>query len=78
LVELESIGGDQRGNFEIHSVGEVSKEDQRVAIASFADHGRRPKPRPDIHPNENPDRLLLVPDDRSDLIGLKLRNGKSP
>ena len=51
---------------------------QRVVVASLADRGRRPKPRPDVDHNENPDPLLLAPDDGSDLIRLKLRDGESP
>ena len=60
-----------RGTFEIHPVRNVSKQVQCVAVASFADHCRRPKPRPDVDHDEDPDRLLLASDDRSDLIGLK-------
>jgi hypothetical protein len=60
FVELESVGGDERSNVETHPVEEVSKQVQRIAVASFANHRRRPKPGLDIHPNENPDRLLLA------------------
>ena len=42
-------------------------------VASSADHSRSPKPRPDLDGCEDPDRLLLILDDRSDLVGLKLR-----
>ena len=77
LVNLESVGGDQRGNFKIHSVGKVLKQIQRVAVASFADHRRWPKPRPDVDHNENPDRLFPAPNDRSDLVCLNLRDGES-
>jgi hypothetical protein len=50
------------------------KQIQRVAVASFADDRRRPKPRPDVDHNENPDRLFPAPNDRSDLVCLKFLN----
>ena len=42
-------------------------------IAASADHGRRPKSGPDLNGCEDPGRLLLTVNDRSDLVGLKLR-----
>jgi hypothetical protein len=51
----------------------IPKQGQRVLIAASADHGRTPKPRPDLDGGEDPCRLLLSLDDRSDLVGLKLR-----
>ena len=78
LSQLESIRRDEWNHFKIHSVGEVSKWVQRVVVASLADRGRRPKPRPDVDHNENPDPLLLAPHDGSDLIRLKLRDGEFP
>jgi hypothetical protein len=77
LVELESIRRDEWSNFKIDSVGEVSKQVQRVAVASFADDRRWPKPRPDVEHNENPDRLFPAPDDRSDLVCLNLHHRES-
>ena len=76
FTELESVRGNQRNIFEIHSVGNVLKEGQRVLVAASADHSRRPKPRLDFDGSEDPDRLLLTPDDGSDLVGLKLRDGE--
>jgi len=76
FIELESVRGSQRNIFEIHSVGNVLKEGQRVLVAASADHSRRPKPRLDFDGSEDPDRLLLTPDDGSDLVGLKLRDGE--
>jgi hypothetical protein len=38
--------------------------------------GRRPKPRPDVNRGEEPDRVFLAADDRPNLVGLKLREGK--
>jgi len=32
LVELESVCGDQRGTFEIHSAGYVLKESERISV----------------------------------------------
>jgi len=40
----------------------------------FADYGRRPKLRPNINDNKDPDGLFLPGNDRLDFIGLKLRN----
>jgi hypothetical protein len=71
LVELESVGGDERGDLEIHPVRNVSKQVQCVAITAFAHHGRRPKPGAHVDHGEDPHRLLLAPDDRSDLVCLK-------
>jgi hypothetical protein len=68
-------GPSLRNLFGIHSAGEVSKEVQRVAVAAFADRGRWPKPRPDIDHDKDPHRLLLAPDDRSDLVRLKFSSG---
>jgi hypothetical protein len=47
------------------------KQGQRVLVASCADHRRRPDHGEDL------DRLLLAAADRFDLVGLKLRHGKS-
>jgi hypothetical protein len=77
FVELESVGGDQRGGLKIHSIREVAKQVPCVMVASFADYARRPKPRPNVDHNEDPDRLLLAPHDGSDLVGLKFYDGKS-
>jgi hypothetical protein len=77
LVKLESVRRDEWSHFKIHSAAEVSKQIQRVAVAPFADHRRWPKPRPDVDHNENPDRLFPAPNDRSDLVCLKLRDGES-
>jgi hypothetical protein len=76
FVEVESVGGDERGNLEIHSIREVAKQVQGVAVAALAHHGRWPKPRPDIDHGEDPHRLFLAPDDRSDLVCLKLYRGE--
>ena len=78
FIELESVRSNQRSIFEIHSVGNVLEEGQRVAVAASADHSRRPKPRPDLDGSEDPDRLLLTPDDGSDLVCLKLGDGETP
>jgi hypothetical protein len=48
LVELESVRRDEWNHFKIHSLEEVSKQIQRVAVAPFADYSRRPKARPDV------------------------------
>jgi len=77
FVELESVGGDQRGGLKIHSIREVAKQVLCVVVASFADYARRPQPGPDVDHNEDPDRLLLAPHDGSDLVGLKFYDGKS-
>ena len=77
LVKPESIRDDQRNLFEIHSAGKVSKEGQGVLVASFADHCRRPKPRPHLDHGEDPDWLFLAPDDRFDFVCLKLHYRES-
>jgi hypothetical protein len=74
VVELESVCGDQRGTFEIHSAGYVLKESERISVASSSCDGRRPKPRPDVNRRENPDRMFFFADDRPHLFCLKLRN----
>jgi hypothetical protein len=70
LVKPESIRDDQRNLFEIHSFAKVTKEGQGVLGGPFADHGGRPKPRPDIDHGEDPDRLFLASDDRFDFVCL--------
>ena len=76
LVELESIGRDQRNSFEAHPFRQVSKQVQCVAVAALADDGRWPKPGPHLDHDEDPHRLLLAPDDRSDLVCLKFSSGE--
>jgi hypothetical protein len=73
FIELKSVRGDQRNIFDVGSFSNIPKQGQRVLIAASADHGRTPKPRPDLDGGEDPCRLLLRLDDRSDLVGLKLR-----
>jgi hypothetical protein len=59
---------------------ERQMEDQRIAPVSrmmrAVNDGRRPKPRPDVNRGEDPDRVFLAADDRPNLVGLKLREGK--
>ena len=76
LVKLEAVCGDQRDTFKIHSAGYVLKESERISVASSPYDGRRPKPRPDVNRGEDPDRVFLAADDRPNLVGLKLRDGK--
>jgi hypothetical protein len=63
LVEFESVSGDQRDTFKIHSAGYVLKESERVSVASSPYDSRRPKPRPDVNRGEDPDRVFLAADD---------------
>jgi hypothetical protein len=77
FVELESVRGDQRNQLQIHPVRNVSKQVQCVAVASFANCRRRPKPTRDVDHNEDPDLLVFASDDCSDLVGLKFRDGKA-
>jgi len=77
FVELESVRGDQRNQLRIHPVRNVSKQVQCVAVASFANCRRRPKPSRDVDHNEDPDLLVFASDDCSDLVGLKFRDGKA-
>ena len=77
LVEVESVRGDQRDTFKIHSAGYVLEEGERVSVASSSYDGRRPKPRPDVNRGEDPDRMFLVADDRANLVRLKLRDCES-
>ena len=53
------------------------EEGECVPVAPPPDDDRRPKSRPDFDRGEDPDRLLLAPDDGSDLVSLEFRNGKS-
>ena len=73
FIELKPICGNERNIFDGRSLSDIPKQGQRVLVAASADHGRSPKPRPDIDGCEDPDRLLLALGDRSDLVGLKLR-----
>jgi hypothetical protein len=45
-------------------------------VAAFADDGRWPKARPDVDHGEDPHRLSLAPDNRPDLVRLKLCHGE--
>ena len=74
LVEPKSIRDDQMNLFEIHSAGKVPKDRESVLVASFADHCRRPKPRPHLDHGEDPDWLFHAPDDRLDFVCLKLHH----
>jgi len=69
MVELESICGNQRDSFDIHSIGYVSKKGQRVSVTSSPNDCRRPKPRPDLDHGEDPDRLLLSANECANLSG---------
>ena len=64
LVEFESIRRNQRDRRENHPLRNISKQVQRIAVASFADQSRRPQPRPDVEDNKDPDRLLLASNNR--------------
>ncbi len=78
LVELESISRNQRDRRGNHPLRNISKQVQGIAIASFADHCGRPKSRPDVEDNKDPDRLLPAsPHDRLDHMGLMFREGES-
>ena len=54
LVEIESVGDDQGKTLEIHPVGDVAQQSERVSVASSSDHCRWPEPRPDFDRRENP------------------------
>ena len=73
FIELKSVRGNERNICHVRSVSNIPKQGQRVLIAPSADHRRTPKPRPDLDGGEDPCRMLLTLDDRSDLVGLKLR-----
>jgi hypothetical protein len=77
LVEFESVSDDQKARFQIHSAGYVLKESERVSVASSPHDGRRPKPRPEVHRGEDPDRVFLAGDDRPNFVSLKLRDCES-
>src|SRR5438034_1384182 len=51
-IKGESVSGDQRDTFEIHSAGDVPEEGECVSIASSSHDRRRPKPRPDLDRGE--------------------------
>ena len=51
----------------------IPKQGQRVVVAAPADDRRRPQSGPDLDGCKDPGRLELTFDDRSDLVGLKLR-----
>ena len=61
----------------MHSLRNVSKEGERVAVAPSPDDGRRPQTRPDVNRSENPEGLLLTTDERANLVGLKFLDGQS-
>ena len=71
-VKVESVRGDQRGTFKIHSTDHVLEEGERVSVASPPYDSRRPEPRPDVNRGEDPDRMFFVADDRANLVCLKL------
>jgi hypothetical protein len=73
FIKLQSVRGNQRNIFDVGFFSNIPKQGQRVLIAASADHGRTPKPRPDLDGGEDPRWLLLSLDDRSDLVGLKFR-----
>ena len=75
--ELPSVRGDHGNTIEIHPAGNILKQSPRVSIAPSSDHRRRPKSRPDLQRSEDPDRLILATDDRSDLVCLELRDLQS-
>jgi hypothetical protein len=76
-IKGESVRGDQRDTVEIRSAGDIPEEGECVSIASSSHDCRRPKPRPDLDRGEDPDGLLLVVQDRTNLICLKLCDGDS-
>src|SRR5437773_515862 len=76
-IKGESVSGDQRDTFEIHSAGDVPEEGECVSIASSSHDRRRPKPRPDLDRGEDPDGLFLATDDRTNLVCLKFSDGVS-
>ena len=61
----------------MHSLRNVSKEGERVAVAPSPDDGRRPQTRPHVNRSEDPDGLLLTTDERANLVGLKFLDGQS-
>src|SRR5262249_20494495 len=72
FIELKSVCGYQRNVSVRRSFSNTPKQGQGVLVAASADHGRRPKSGPDLDGCEDPDRLLLTLDDRSDFVGLNL------
>ena len=70
LVIFESVRGNEREAFVIHSARNISKQAEPVSIAPPSYDGRWPKTRPDVDRNKDPDRLLLASHHRTNLIGL--------
>ncbi len=77
MVELECVRGDQRDTIEIRPAGYVSKDDQRVSVASSPNDCRWPEPRPDLDRGEDPDRMFLTANDCANLVCLKLHDRES-
>ena len=61
----------------VRSFSNIPKQEQRVFVAASANDSRRPKSGPNLNGCEDPGRLLLSLDDRSDLVGLKF-DGAEP
>ncbi len=77
LVEIESVGDDQRKALEIHAVGNVANERQSISVASSSSHRRWPEPRPDFDRRENPYGTRFSADERANLIRLEFLDDES-
>lgn len=72
-IKFKSVGRDQRDIVPIGPGAKLSKQGERVAIAAFANNGRRPESRPDFDGSEDPNsRIPIATDHSTDLIRLQL------
>src|SRR5215831_5459747 len=77
FIELKSVRRDQRSIFLVRSFSNIPKQNQCIYVAPSANNGRRPESGPNLDGGEDPGRLLLTLNDRSDLVGLNL-DGRNP
>ena len=71
-VKVESVRGDQRDTFKVHSAGYVLKVGERVLVASSPYGSRRLEPGPEDNRGEDPDRMFFVANGRANLVCLTL------
>jgi hypothetical protein len=72
FIELKSVRHDQRNIFLVRSFSNVPKQGQRALVAAICRLRSKTKVGTDLDGREDPGRLLLTLNDRSDLVGLKL------
>ncbi len=71
-VVFETVGDDQWSTGRVDAVACVTQDSASVSVASSSDKSSRPQSGRNIDGRKDPDRAILAPVDRSDLVGLKL------